>query len=162
VSLGLYEQHQEAAAFRLMQRMAVQTQSTSAMYVLPLMKGLLGWEVDAPNRAIGLEPHLPDGWAGLNAIGLVAGRDTVSAFLRREAGLYTIQLRRNRAAPALSVQLSPALARGARLRHVKVNDSDAPLQIDQTRYDTHVIVEFAMRREATVEIEYDPPRRSPR
>ena len=163
VALALYKQHQEPAAFRMLQRMAVQSQSTSAMYVLPLMKGLLGWEVDAPNRAIGLDPHLPDTWVTLNAIGLVAGRDTISAFLRREQGLYTIQLRRNRSAPGLSVQLSPALARGARVRHIRVNDRDAPLQTDGTRHDTHAIVEFEMRREAVVEIEYEmPARRSPR
>jgi hypothetical protein len=164
VALALYKQHQEPDAFRMLQHMAVQRQSTSAMYVLPLMKGLLGWEVDAPNRAIGLEPHLPDTWRGLNAIGLVAGRDTISALLRREGGLYTIQLRRNRSAPALAVQLSPALARGARLRHVKINDRDAALQIDATPYDTHVLVEFEMRGEAVVEIEYDfpAPRKLPR
>lgn len=162
VALALYEQHQGIPAFRMLQRMAAQNESTSAMYVLPLMKGLLGWEVDAPNRAVGFEPHLPAAWQSMNVTGLVAGADTIDVLVRRDRNTYSIQLRRRRSGLPISVQLAPALPHGARVRHIKVNDEDAAVHLDTTPYDTHVIVEFALRREAVVEIEYEPRRRSSR
>jgi hypothetical protein len=164
LSLALYEQHREAEGFALLRGMALTEQSTSAMFVLPLIKGLLGWEADAPNGAIAFEPHLPLSWNSLTASGLVIGRDTVALTLHREQRMYSIQLDRRRSAPVLSVQLSPALPRGARIRSIKVNDVDVPVQIDENKYDMHPIIEFGLRREATVEIEYDvaPARRLPR
>jgi hypothetical protein len=162
LALALYEQHRDSAGYALLREMAFEQRSTSAMFVLPVMRGLLGWETDTPNRAVGLEPHLPAGWTNLSARGLVAGSDTLAVSLHREQGVYTIQLRRSRSVPALAVQLSPALPRGARVRGIKANDVDVPVHIDANAYDVHVTIELMLRREATVEIEYELPRRLPR
>lgn len=162
LALALYEQHRDKAGYDLLREMAQEQRSTSAMFVLPLMRGLLGWETDTPNRAIGLEPHLPEAWTYMSARGLVAGLDTLAVSLRREHGVYSIQLRRSRSAPVLAVQLSPALPRGARVRGIKANDRDVPIHTDVTAHDMHVTIDLMLRREATVEIEYEMPRRLPR
>ena len=130
------------------------------MFVLPLLRGLLGWEVDAPRRAIGLEPHLPGNWKTLTVRNLRAGSQTVSVSIRHEDGSYVMQLQKDRTAP-LSIRLSPALPRGARVTSVIVNDADLPVHLESTAYDTHVVIETTLRREATVEIEYAVPRVQP-
>lgn len=164
VSLALYEQHRGPEAFALLQAMAAGGLSTSSMFVLPLMRGMIGWEVDAPNRIVSLEPHFPQAWRTATISGLVAGRDTLTVAMRRDDRALYIDIARNRAGAPLTVHLSPALPLGARIRSVKANDIDIPTQIDTNRFDTHVTVELTLNLEAALEIEYDvpPPRPSPR
>lgn len=160
LALGFYRYHRGAEGFALLQRMAARETSSPAMFVLPLLRGLLGWEIDAPRRAIGLEPHLPAEWHTLTVQNLKAGGHTVSVAIRREDGTYSMQLQKDRTAP-LSIRLSPALPRGARVTSVIVNDADMPVHLETTAYDTHVVIETTLRREATIEIEYTVPRGQP-
>jgi hypothetical protein len=163
VSVALYEQHRGAAAFELMKRMTAQPAGSGAMYVLPFVRGLLGWQADAPNHAFAVTPHLPADWTRMSASGLVIGGDTISVTLSRVPGNYSIELRRTRPHPVLNVQVAPALPSGARVRNVTVNGHDMAIQTDVTLHDVHVPVELAFRREAVIDIEYEmPPRRSPR
>lgn len=160
VALAFYEYHREPAAFALLQEMATEGRSTAAMFVLPLMRGLIGWEVDAPHRAIAVEPHLPAQWNSVSVANLKAGTETVSLAIRRERGLYSIQLNKPRGG-ALSVRVSPALPRGARVTSVTVNETDAPIHVESNQRDTHVVIETTLRREAAIEIEYEVPRARP-
>ncbi len=162
LALAFYENHREAEAFALLRGMANRQFSSPAMFVLPLVRGLIGWEVDAPNRALALEPHLPAKWNSLRAANLRVGIHDVDVILQHDTGSYHIQLSKATNAP-LSIRLSPALPRGARVSGVTVNDADAPIHVEETAHDTHVVIETALRRELQVEIEYSVPRarRSP-
>ena len=162
VALAMYEYHREPEAFALLRSMAQRELSSAAMFVLPLVRGLIGWEVDLPNRAIAVEPHLPDSWNSLTLSNLKAGAQEIDVAVERDARSFRMQLNKTGNTP-LSVRVAPALPLGARVTSVTVNEADAPLQVEETKYDTHVVVETTLRREVTIEIEYSlpRPRRSP-
>ena len=160
VALALYRYHREAAGFALLQGMAQKETSTPAMYVLPLLRGLVGWEVDAPRRAAGLEPHLPAAWNELSVQDLRVGSHLVDVEITRESGAYTIHLGKDSPSP-LSLRVSPALPAGARVTSVLVNDADQPVQLETNEHDTHVVIEVSLRRAMNIEIEYELPAKRP-
>ena len=157
LALALYEYHREPEAFALLRSLARAEDSSAAMFVLPLVRGLIGWDVDAPNRAIAVEPHIPAEWTSVSLTNLRAGMHDVDVSLEREAGVYRIHLSKATNTP-ISLRLSPALPLGARVSAVTVNEADAPIQLEETQHDVHVVVDASLRREVTVEIEYTAPR----
>lgn len=157
IALAMYEYHREPEAYALLRIMAQREVSSASMFVLPLVRGLVGWDVDAPNRAIAIEPHLPEKWNSLTLSNLKAGTQEIDVVLLRDARTFRIQLRKAGAAP-ISIRLSPALPRGSRVTSVTVNEADGPIHVEETRHDTHVVVETTLRREVEVEIEYTAPR----
>jgi hypothetical protein len=157
VALGLYEYHREAEAFALLRNMARRATSSASMFVLPLVRGLVGWDVDAPNRALAVEPHLPAAWNSARLTNLRVGAHEIDLQVSREAGVYSMQLGKSSNTP-LSIRLAPALPSGARVTGVTVNEADAPIQVEETQHDVHVVIETTLRREVEVRIEYTAPR----
>jgi hypothetical protein len=126
------------------------------------VRGLIGWEVDAPHRSLAIEPHLPAKWNSLGVTNLRVGAHDIDVTLQRDSGSYSIRLSKE-TSPPLSLRISPALPRGARVTGVTVNEADAPIHVEETAYDTHVVIETSLRRELHIEIEYQLTRgrRSP-
>ncbi|MGH7468741.1 MAG: hypothetical protein ACRENP_12355 [Longimicrobiales bacterium] len=144
-----------SGAFYNLADVALHTQlSTSAPLVTPLVSGLLGLQVDAPNRALSLEPHLPAEWGNVTINSIRLGRERISIEIRRDPGHYAIALRREGGGATLFVRLAPALPLGARVERVRVNDSDAPIQVEESAHDLHAVVEVPLIAEAEIEIEY--------
>ena len=156
---GHYKYHDAENGFALLQRMWAENSYTPSMLMLPLVRGLIGWETDAPNRAFGLEPHLPESWSWLRVSGLAMGATTIDVALRREAGTYQIELQRQRPGMPLSMRIAPSFPLGSRIRNVTVNETDVPLQVEIGARDIHVVIETTFAREARIEIEYVTPRR---
>ncbi len=128
--------------------------SATPMLVAPVVNGLFGVQVDARNRALSVEPHLPAEWTAATLSQVRVGRERVRVDIRRERGRYVMTLRRNGSAAPLFVRLAPALPLGTRVERVRVNDSDAPIQVEETEHDVHAVVELILAAEAEVEIEY--------
>ena len=157
--LAHYEYHRDSTAFALFQQLLETESSTPEMFVLPFVRGLIGWETDAANRAAALEPHLPEAWSTASFDNLVLGDDEIGVNIRRERGTYSIHVIRARPGKALSLRIAPALPKGSRVRHVTINENDVPVQVETNEHDVHVVVEMTLRREAHIEIEYEPPRK---
>ena len=157
VALAFYEYHREPEGFALLSGMARRETSTASMFILPLVRGLIGWDVDAPNRAFAVEPHLPARWNAVSLDNLKVGTQEVDVSLARDARTYRIRLSKTGSTP-LSVRIAPALPLGARVTGVTVNEADVPVHIEETQYDTHVVIETTLQREVEVEIDYTSPR----
>jgi hypothetical protein len=158
-SLAFYEYHQDSTAFALLERMMQHDSIAAPMVVLPLLRGLVGWETDAANNAAALEPHMPATWTSMSVGNLPIGANRVDATLRRERGSYTIHLQRRGTGPPMSIRVAPALPTGTRVRAVTVNERDVPVHIDASEHDVHVVIETSLTREVQIDIEYDAPRR---
>ena len=86
------------------------------MVLTPLLRGLLGIDVDAPRGRMTLAPHLPAGWDSVAVDNVPVGRNTVSFTLRRTDGMMTAVVRRHGPDRApLELVFSPALPLGAKL-----------------------------------------------
>jgi hypothetical protein len=142
------------ASYRALDSPAPGQLLASAMFVVPVVRGLIGWHTDAPHHAGALEPHLPADWTSLRVSSLPIGADRIEAAISREAGIYTINLRRLTQGEPLALRIAPALPLGARLERVVVNDADAPVQAEETAHDLHGVVEVQLVRDAQIEFHY--------
>ena len=160
-ALAFYEYHRESAAFAIVDAMMQGTATTAPMLVLPVMRGLIGWETDAVHRAAAFEPHLPASWNSLTVTNLPIGVDRVDATIRRDNNTYSIHLQRQIPGKQLSLRIAPALPAGSKVRNVTVNERDVPVHVEDNKHDVHVVIEMSFRREAQIDIEFEPPRSRP-
>ena len=88
----------------------------TSMVLTPLLRGLLGIDVNVPRGRVTLAPHLPPGWDSVSVDNVPAGRGTISFTLRRTAGGMTAAVRRRGPDRSpLELVFSPSLPLGARI-----------------------------------------------
>jgi glycogen debranching enzyme len=83
----------------------------SSMLVTPLLRGLIGWDADAPSRAARLAPALPPAWPRVRVERLRVGESMVEATLEQTASSLAVTLRAS--GPAVEVEVAPWLPVGA-------------------------------------------------
>lgn len=88
----------------------------TSMVITPLVRGLLGIDVDAPAGRLTLAPRLPAEWDSVRVDGIAVGRERLNAVIRRRAGSYTAEVWRagGDAGVPVDVTFAPALPLGAR------------------------------------------------
>ncbi|MFL5582309.1 MAG: amylo-alpha-1,6-glucosidase [Gemmatimonadaceae bacterium] len=119
----------------------------SSMVLTPLVRGLLGIDVDAPAGRITIAPHLPPDWDSVRVENVPVGQERVTVALRQEA--RRIQAHVERAQPALGrtpleVIFSPALPLGA---------VPTGRPAETTPGDIHATVRGPLRDSATFTVE---------
>lgn len=94
-------------------------------YVLPLLRGLVGLEVDALSKAVTLSPRFPADWDTVRIRGVRVGAKSFDFTVTRSAGLYSVAVA---AAGKDSVQVtfSPGLEPGTRAESVTLNGATIP------------------------------------
>ena len=85
----------------------------TSMILTPLIRGLLGIDVDAPARRLTLAPHLPPDWDSVHVRNIPVGTAFVDATVRRTASGIGAELRRRGGGAPIEVAFSPALPLGA-------------------------------------------------
>ena len=87
----------------------------TSMVLTPLVRGLLGIEVDAPAGTLRLAPHLPPAWDSVRVDDLALGAERISFVVRRKGASLLAELWRTAGDPArpLAVTFAPALPLGA-------------------------------------------------
>jgi hypothetical protein len=85
------------------------------MVLTPLIRGLLGIDVDAPSHRVAIAPHLPPEWDSVEVNNVPVGGAKLSFAIRRTAGRMTATVKRSGDATPIDVVFSPALPLGARV-----------------------------------------------
>src|SRR5205085_2872184 len=125
----------------------------TSMLLTPLLRGLLGIDVDAPDHRLTLAPHLPPDWDSIGVHNIPFGSSVVSLALRRTAEGIRAHLVHRGGSP-IDVIFSPALPLGAR--------TIAPTT--STTGDVHAIVRGLLRDSLSLVVPYSggwsivPPR----
>ena len=120
----------------------------TSMVLTPLIRGLLGIDVDAPARRVTIAPHLPPDWDSVAVDNVPVGDGNLSFVLRRTPGRITASVRRTDDDPApLEVIFSPALPLGART-------SGAGVVASVTAGDVHGTVKSTVNRSAELVVSY--------
>jgi glycogen debranching enzyme len=87
----------------------------TSMVLTPLLRGLLGIDVDVPSRRVTVAPHLPPEWDSVTVDNVPVGTEKWSLTVRRMPGRITLAVRRSApSGPPFELVFSPALALGAR------------------------------------------------
>ena len=115
----------------------------TSMVLTPLIRGLLGLDVDVPARRVTLAPHLPPEWDSVRVENVPVGQGRVSVTVRRAAGRIVAEVSRAGAASTpLELVFSPALPLGARA-------TGAGVVTDVTPGDVHATVRGTLGGGAT-------------
>lgn len=152
--LAHYQAHRYWAGFNELRRLAETHPAATSAFVLPLVRGLLGWETDAGRRAAALEPHMPPEWNSFKAANLRVGRDRLEAVMTRAAGIYSISLHRLTRGPPLFLRIAPALPLGAHVERIVVNDHDVEVQSEESAHDLHGLAEVRLSADAEIDFYY--------
>jgi glycogen debranching enzyme len=120
----------------------------TSMVLTPLIRGLLGIDVDAPRRHVTIAPHLPPDWDSVAVDNVPVGAERVSFVVRRGNGSMTLSVRRRGGDRApLEVEFAPALPLGARV-------SSANAQVQRTAGDVHASVRAQVTDSAAMTVSY--------
>jgi hypothetical protein len=120
----------------------------TSMVLTPLLRGLLGIDVDVPSGRVTLAPHLPPAWDSVNADNVPVGRGTMSFTLRRTADAMTLVARRpgfDRS--PMELVFSPALPLGAHVSGTGVATTSTP-------GDLHATIRASLTDSATLTIRF--------
>ncbi len=114
---------------------------SAAMVVSPLLRGLLGFEVDVPGHTVQLSPHLPATWRRF-AIGNVSlGEGRVDLVLERDE--TRVELKVENSGGTFRLRFSPALSPRARVLESRLSGRGAiPFERVDGVSDWHPRFEF--------------------
>jgi len=119
----------------------------TSMVLTPLIRGLLGIDVDAPAHRVAIAPHLPPDWDSVRVENVPVGRDRLDFAIRRSTGHITADVTRHAmaaGASTLDVVFSPALPLGA----------TTALRAEHTAGDVHATVRGVLRDHLVLEVPY--------
>jgi len=125
----------------------------SSMLASPLIRGLLGWEPDAPNGAATLAPQLPADWDRFAARNLWVGGTRVEAVIERGAGQTHVVLRSE--GPSVDLTYVVSLPPGSLNSQVRVDGQALDIESAPTRHDLELRVPVTLDgAEHLIEIEW--------
>ena len=119
----------------------------TSMVLTPLIRGLLGIDVDLPARRVTIAPHLPPDWDSVAVHRVPVGGGQLSFVVRRAAGRIPASVTRTGDAAPLEVVFSPALPLGARV-------SGAGVTAAATPGDVHATVKASVTGRAELTVSY--------
>ncbi len=111
----------------------------ASMLAMPLLRGVLGWEPDAPSGRATLAPQMPPEWGLVRVRRLKVGRTELNAVLERTSRSATTRI--TASGPPITLDLVQSLPPGAQDIRVELPDVDDPeYTVDRGRHDVAVRV----------------------
>ena len=132
---------------------------SEAMTVTPLLRGMLGVEVEDSGKTVRFGPQLPADWNSVEVRRVSARANTLDFSLARGGGVLTIKIHSDgpteRAASGTNVVVAPAFPLDARVRSVKADGRALPFRAERVGDAQFVTANVEVRRESVVTIAYD-------
>ncbi len=121
---------------------------SSAMVVTPLIRGLLGLEVDALKSNVVLAPHLPAGWNDFAIHNVKVGATTLDFAFHRSGEEMTLEIQRH-GSGNVQLAFSPALSPRAKVLDAQVNGQKVSPSISSNENDQHATVSASISSDKT-------------
>jgi hypothetical protein len=123
--------------------------------VLPLVRGLLGLEGDAPAGRLSFEPRFPADWDAVSVEEFRLGAETFAFYYERGPARIRLEVR-SRRGNAFSMTFGPALGLGTVVRAVRLNGQPVDFKIVPSAQAVLPCLDFGLTGEDVVEMELDP------
>ena len=121
---------------------------SAAMVISPLMRGLLGIEIDAARRRLTFAPHLPANWDHAYARNIPFGKGTIDLVLRRTDRSFELQVLNDGAEP-LDIDFAPAYAPPAKVTRAILNGRPVRWKEERNDLDWHPHFQLRVDRRLT-------------
>jgi glycogen debranching enzyme len=120
---------------------------SSAMVVSPIVRGMLGLEVDAHNHSAILTPHIPADWKSFSLANLNVGTTSLALNYQRAPGLLTLEVQRS--GPDCTFEFNPAFSLRTSVASVELNGRSLPFHVSVNASDQHLSVKFPLTTATT-------------
>lgn len=125
---------------------------SAAMVVSPLLKGMVGLEVDAVGHRVSFTPHVPADWSAFRVRNVRVGSVTLDLSYRRSADAITLDVRRTGPGEC-SIDFSPALSLRGKVLGSRLNRRSVDGHLEQNAVDQHIAFHFPVNQgSSTLEI----------
>jgi len=121
---------------------------SSAMVITPLVRGLLGLEVNALKSHVMLGPHLPAGWNDFAIHNVKVGATLLDLTFHRDGDDMTLEVKRH-GSGEVEIFFSPALSLRAKVLDAEVNGRKVSPKISANENDQHATVSVPISTDKT-------------
>jgi glycogen debranching enzyme len=122
---------------------------SAAMVVSPILKGMLGLEVDATSHRLRLSPHIPTDWKSFEIGNVHVGNVVLDLKYRRDAENVSLDVARSGVGDC-TVEFSPAFSPRAEISSTTINGRTVRSRFQVNKDDQHEITEFPVTSEDTI------------
>jgi hypothetical protein len=121
---------------------------SSAMVVSPLLRGMMGLEVSAPEHRLTFSPHVPAGWQQFTVENVRVGAAALDLSYEQSAEQNLLRSRRH-GSGTVELIFSPAISLITDVTGVEVNNRTAKFQLQPSATDRHVQIRIPLSSEET-------------
>jgi glycogen debranching enzyme len=122
---------------------------SAAMVVSPILKGMLGLDVNAVAHRLRLSPHIPADWKSFEISSVHVGNVALDLKYRRDAESVTLEVGRSGSGDC-TVYFSPGFSPRAEISSTTINGRTVHSQSQASKEDQHVVTEFPVTSENTI------------
>ncbi len=115
---------------------------SAAMVISPMLRGMLGLQVDALKGELSFAPHLPARWNSATIRHVRVGASSVDLAIRRNGPLLSLNVTNAGSSP-VQVIFSPAVSLRAAVTSATVNRARAHFDLAPSLNDQHVTMQFS-------------------
>ena len=121
---------------------------SSAMVISPLLRGLMGLEVNALKASVVLAPHVPAGWNDFTIQGVKVGSTVLDFTYHRTTEEITLEVRRQ-GNGNVQLEFSPAFSLRARILEAQVNGTEVAPTTTANENDQHATLSVPISTDTT-------------
>jgi glycogen debranching enzyme len=122
---------------------------SAAMVVSPILRGMLGIEVDAAACTVRLSPHVPADWTYFRVRNLPVGQAHLNLSYRKTESEVSLEVQGN-GHENCALDFAPALSLHAKVLGADVNGHAVAVHVDENSEDQHAVVRLPLQNAATV------------
>ena len=116
---------------------------SAAMVVSPLLRGMMGLDVDAQTHTVTFAPHVPADWRSFSLDNLRVDASTLSVSYQRTPGTITLDVKREGSGDC-TLDFSPALSLRSEVASVELNGRGIPFHAETSASDQHVTIRIPL------------------
>jgi glycogen debranching enzyme len=121
---------------------------SAAMVVSPILRGLLGIEIDTSANSLKFHPHVPADWSSFAVQGLSVGNAKLDVFYRKTADELILEVKHMGSEDCM-VEFAPAISPRAQVLRAEIDGRVVSTKLEQSDLDQHVAVHFSVNRPTT-------------
>jgi hypothetical protein len=111
------------------------------MVISPILRGLLGLQIDAEKRQVTFEPHVPADWTSAAIHNVRVGDANLSIDYRKTSDSIVLEAKRTGSGDCW-IEFSPAVSLRAEVLGVELNGRPLAFKLQPNTNDQHVLVRF--------------------
>jgi glycogen debranching enzyme len=125
---------------------------SAAMVISPVLKGMMGLDVDGSRHVLTFAPHVPAAWSRFSIENVRVGSSTLLLNYTKteegspvEPGGIVLEAGRTTGEDECTIEFRPAISLNAKVQKVELNRKPIPFRIETSGDDQHVVVRFPVK-----------------